>query len=95
MTLGELIQQIGTLIIKYEQNEHIRIEENDNSTKLLRVKDVLSMYPALTLYSINKAIKDERLPVIKIGNLNYFTKDDIEKFIKSHTLKRGYNSYQN
>lgn len=47
------------------------------------------MYPALTLYSLNKAVKEQRLPVVKIGNLNYFTKEDIEKFIKIHTIKRG------
>ena len=49
------------------------------------------MYPALTLYSLNKAIKEERLPVIKIGNLNYFTKEDIEKFLKSQTIRKGNN----
>ena len=53
------------------------------------MKDVTNMYPALTLYSLNKAIKEERLPVIKIGNLNYFTKEDIERFLKSQTIKRG------
>lgn len=89
MTLGELIQQIGTMIIKYEQNENIKFDNNDNSTKLLKMKDVVNMYPALTLYSLNKAIKEERLSVIKIGNLNYFTKEEIEKFLKSQTIRRG------
>lgn len=91
MTLGELIQQIGTMIIKYEQNENIKFDNNDNSTKLLKMKDVVNMYPALTLYSLNKAIKEERLSVIKIGNLNYFTKEEIEKFLKSQTIRRGNN----
>lgn len=91
MTLGELIQQIGTMIIKYEQNQNIKFDNNDNSTKLLKMKDVVNMYPALTLYSLNKAIKEERLSVIKIGNLNYFTKEEIEKFLKSQTIRRGNN----
>lgn len=91
MTLGELIQQIGTMIIKYEQNENIKFDNNDNSTKLLKMKDVVNMYPALTLYSLNKAIKEDRLSVIKIGNLNYFTKEEIEKFLKSQTIRRGNN----
>ena len=55
------------------------------------MKDVVTMYPAKTLYSLNKAIKDERLPVIKIGNLNYFTKNDIEQFLKSHTIRKENN----
>lgn len=55
------------------------------------MKDVISMYPALTLYSLNKAIKEEKLPVIKVGNLNYFTQDDIERFLKSQTIRRGNN----
>lgn len=91
MTLGELIQQIGTLIIKYEKSGQIIGYDEEDSTKLLKMKDVVTMYPALTLYSLNKAIKDERLPVIKIGNLNYFTKNDIEHFLKSHTIRKGNN----
>lgn len=91
MSLGELIQQIGTLIINYENSNHIVSCDEENSTKLLKMKDVITMYPALTLYSLNKAIKEERLPVIKIGNLNYFTKEDIENFLKSQIIKRGNN----
>lgn len=91
MTLGELIQQIGTLIIKYEKSGQIIGYDEEDSTKLLKMKDVVTMYPALTLYSLNKAIKDERLPVIKIGNLNYFTKNDIEQFLKSHTIRKENN----
>jgi len=90
MSLGELIQQIGNLIISYEHSQNMKIYEDDNSTKLLKTKDVIEMYPALTLYSLNKAVKEQRLPVVKIGNLNYFTKEDIEKFIKIHTIKRGF-----
>lgn len=89
ITLGELIQQIGTLIINYERSSKLVDYEDENATKLLKMKDVITMYPALTLYAINKAIKEEKLPVIKIGNLNYFTKEDIERFIKCQTIKRG------
>ena len=89
MSLGELIQQIGNLIVSYERSQSMKIYEDDNSTRLLKTKDVIEMYPALTLYSLNKAVKEQRLPVVKIGNLNYFTKEDIEKFIKIHTIKRG------
>ena len=90
MSLGELIQQIGNLIVSYERSQSMKIYEDDNSTRLLKTKDVIEMYPALTLYSLNKAVKEQRLPVVKIGNLNYFTKEDIEKFIKIHTIKRGF-----
>lgn len=90
MSLGELIQQIGNLIVSYERSQSMKIYEDDNSTRLLKTKDVIEMYPALTLYSLNKAVKEQRLPVVKIGNLNYFTKEDIEKFIKVHTIKRGF-----
>ena len=75
------------MIIQYEETSYANI--SDNSTHLLKTKDVIEMYPALTLYSLNKAIKEEKIPVIKIGNLNYFTEQDIENFIHSQTLKRG------
>lgn len=89
MSLGELIQQIGTMIIEYEQSGNVKIDSSDNSTKLLKMKDVIKKYPALTLYSLNKAIKEERLSVIKIGNLNYFTQEEIERFLKLQTVRRG------
>lgn len=89
--MGELIQQIGILITDYERSKNKVHCENGDSTRLLKMKDVTSMYPALTLYSLNKAIKEEKLPVIKVGNLNYFTQDDIERFLKSQTIRRGNN----
>ena len=89
ITLGELIQKIGELVIQYERSSIVGNVDNEHSTHLLKQKDVINLYPALTLYSLNKAVKEERLPVIKIGNLNYFTKEDIEKFLRAQTIKRG------
>lgn len=74
------------MLITYEkrlsQTPHL-----ESPTQLLKTKEVIELYPALTLYSINKAIKENKLPVIKIGNLNYFTKDTIENYIASQEKK--------
>ena len=89
--MGFLIKQIGELIIEYENSSNNFTNEmkNENSTKLIKAREVTSIYPALTLYSLNKAVKEEKISVIKIGNLNYFIKEDIEDFIKRQTIKRG------
>lgn len=86
-----MIKQIGELIIEYENSNNNFTNEmkNENSTKLIKAREVTSIYPALTLYSLNKAVKEEKISVIKIGNLNYFIKEDIEEFIKRQTIKRG------
>lgn len=36
MSLGELIQQIGNLIVSYERSQSMKIYEDDNSTRLLK-----------------------------------------------------------
>ena len=64
--------------------------DDERATKLLKAKDIVKMYPAFTMYSLNKAIKEERIPIVKIGNLNYFVKEDIEKYIKMQTMKKEY-----
>lgn len=46
------------------------------------------MYPSITLYSLNKALKEERIPVVKIGNLNYFRQEDIERFLTSKSWRK-------
>ena len=53
----------------------------DKSGRLLKTKDVIKEYPYLTIYALDKAVKDKKLPVTKIGNTNYFNTDDIEAFI--------------
>jgi hypothetical protein len=69
------------LLIEYERTNSFA--DVEDATHLLKTKDVISMYPAITLYSLNKAIKDEKIRVVKIGNLNYFKKEDVERFLTS------------
>ena len=83
-----LIYNIGKMIMDYEKTICIDEYKEEKLTKLLKTKEVTKLYPALTLYALNKAVSEERLPVIKIGNLNYFTKDDIEKFLKHQSIKK-------
>lgn len=80
-TLGDLISCIGSLIKQYENNLNIENTNTDKSGRLLKTKDVIKEYPYLTIYALDKAVKDKKLPVTKIGNTNYFNTDDIEAFI--------------
>lgn len=51
--------------------------------KLIKTKDVIKEYPVLTLYALDKAVKDNKIPYTRIGNTNYFDVQDIELFITS------------
>ncbi len=78
-SLGELVFEIGCLLKKYEQN----IAENSNNGKLLKTKQVLEQYPLLTQYGLEQAVKDNKIPVIKRGKLNFYDSRDIELYIQN------------
>ena len=80
-SLGDLVFDIGCLLKKYEQTLA------DNSTgKLLKTKQVLEQYPLLTQYGLDQAVRENKLPVIKRGKLNFFDSRDIENYIQSQKV---------
>lgn len=81
-TLGELVFDIGCLLKKYEET----IIDNNGTSKLLKTKQVLDTYPILTQYGLEQAVKDNKLPVIKRGKLNYYDSKDIEEYIKNQKV---------
>lgn len=81
-SLGELIFDIGCLLKKYEQN----MAENNNTGKLLKTKQVLEQYPLLTQYGLDQAVRENKIPVIKRGKLNFFDSRDIENYIQNQKV---------
>ena len=61
------------------------------SYKLLDVNDLKREYPVLTLWAINKSIRDYNMPVIRIGRKRYFRKDSIDLWLKK--LERKEENY--
>lgn len=86
-SLGELVFDVGCLLKKYEQT----IAANNNTGTLLKTKQVLEQYPLLTQYGLDQAVKENKIPVIKRGKLNYFDSRDIENYIQNQkvNLKEG------
>lgn len=81
-SLGELVFDVGCLLKKYEQTM-----ANKNSTsKLLKTKQVLEAYPLLTQYGLDQAVKENKIPVIKRGKLNFFDSRDIENYIQNQKV---------
>lgn len=78
--LGDLLIEIGTAIKKYEVSHQGVV---NNSTKLLKSKQVLELYPILTSYALNDAVKKGLIPVVKRGKLNFYDSKDIEKYLSS------------
>ncbi len=81
-SLGELIFDVGCLLKKYEQT----LAENNNTGKLLKTKQVLEQYPLLTQYGLDQAVRENKIPVIKRGKLNFFDSRDIENYIQNQKV---------
>ena len=77
-----MLIEIGTIINKYQQQNEV----HSGNQILLKTKEVLNRYPALSNYGLNEAVKNGFIPVIKIGKLNYFDKKDIEKYLSSNKI---------
>lgn len=52
--------------------------------RLVKTKDVVKEYPILTLYALEKAVKENKIPYTRVGNTNYFDVVDIEEYITSN-----------
>ncbi len=86
-SLGELVFDIGCLLKKYEQN----LVDNNGTGSLLKTKQVLEKYPLLTQYGLEQAVKENKIPVIKRGKLNFYDSRDIETYIQNQKVS-GSNS---
>jgi hypothetical protein len=76
---------IANLIKEYENTLNQNSEENYfENKKLCRSKEVTKIYPVLTTYILDKAVREDKLPVVKIGNFNHFYLSDIEEFINAN-----------
>lgn len=78
-SLGQLVFDIGCLLKKYEQESL----KNNSTGKLLKTKQVLELYPLLTQYGLEQAVREEKIPVIKRGRLNFYDTKDIENYIQN------------
>lgn len=79
---GDMLIEIGTIIKKYQEQNEV----SNGKQVLLKTKEVLNRYPAITNYGLNEAIRNGFIPVVKIGKLNYFDTKDIEKYISSNKI---------
>jgi len=82
-----MLIEIGTIIKKYQEQNVIN-SSVDN--KLLKAKEVIELYPILTSYGLNDAVKKGLIPIVKRGKLNFYDTKDIEKYINE--LKNTNNS---
>ncbi len=65
-----------------EKNKQLKVVSDDD--KLYKLKEILELYPLLTTYSVNKAVKEKRLTATQLGKTRYYRKKDIENFLDSN-----------
>lgn len=81
-SLAELVFDIGCLLKKYEQS----VVDNNSNRKLLKTKQVLEEYPILTQYGLEQAVRENKIPVVKRGKLNFYDSRDIENYIQNQKV---------
>ena len=77
-----MLIEIGTIINKYQKQNEV----NNGGQILLKTKEVLNRYPAISNYGLNEAIKNGFIPVVKIGKSNYFDVKHIERYLASNKI---------
>lgn len=82
--LSDIIYAIADFVKNYELQENNKQLKNKSDDNLYKLKEILDLYPMLTTYSVNKAVKEKRLTAIKLGKARYYKKQDIEKFLESN-----------
>ena len=65
--------------MKYEES----VDENCSRSVLLKTKQVLERYPILTQYALDQAVRENKIPIIKRGKLNFYDSQDIENYIQN------------
>ncbi len=84
--LSDIFFDIANFIKNYEikeKNLELKKEaEEDNN--LYKLKEILDLYPMLTMYSVNKAVNEKRLTAIQLGKTRYYKKKDIEIFLENN-----------
>lgn len=86
MTLFELIEAIQQGSISNKMSNSIIKNIEEESTTLYDTNELIEKYPFFTRYNLKKAIEEDNLSYIKIGNKRFFEKEAIEKWI-SHKNK--------
>ncbi len=76
--------ELANIVKKYEDSETINEKEDK---KLYTLNEIIELYPQLSTYLITKAINENKLKVIWIGNRRHFYKKDVESFINSDKKK--------
>lgn len=82
--MSKFLIELAILVKKYEDGETIKEKED---IKLYTLNEIINMYPSLSTYLITKAINENKLKVIWIGNRRHFYKKDVESFINSDKKK--------
>lgn len=83
-------------ILKYLKNltlgEFISLLSNNDSSnekysikKVYTTDELLLEYPMFSRYTLNKAIKEQKLPFYREGHKMYFKKELIDIWIEEHT----------
>lgn len=89
MTLEEFAKIINGYNEMKINNEKIIKEYQESHKKILyTIDELIEKYPFFTRYNINKAIQNNGLPYLTIGNKKMFNKDEIEKWLEKESSKK-------
>lgn len=56
---------------------------------ILSINEIVEEYPIFSRYSLEKAIKENDLPFIKLGNKKFFEREALEKWLDENNTTAG------
>ena len=93
MSKKEIVDYLKTLtiaeIIDLLSNSNLK-DAKQNKKIVYTTEEVLQNYPMFSRYTLNKAIKEQKLTFYREGHKMFFEKDLIDKWVQEHTSTFSY-----
>lgn len=94
-TNNEVIEELKKITIEEILNILINnintkeTAENNIQKNILSINEIVKEYPMFSRYSLEKAIKENNLPFIKLGSKKFFERETIEKWLEENNTTAG------
>ena len=84
LNLGDIFILFGNFLKKQANDEQNTAEYHKR--KLYSSKEISQKYPFLKVHLLKELAKNGRVPVTKIGKLNFFEEEDILTYLKNQKI---------
>lgn len=83
------IEEIMNILVNNISNNEIKKEKIEEQKNILSINEIVKEYPMFSRYSIEKAIKENGLPFIKLGNKKFFEREAVDNWLLENNTTLG------